>query len=188
MEFLRSHAETDQSEFVRPCIVLKHSVAYWNGPMGICTTLYRYQTFSIVLKRANGNLYDPVSYLNFQYHTETDQWEFVRPCIILKLSLSYWNGPMEICTTLYHTQTFSIILKRTIRNLYDPVSYQTIQYHTKTFRVLHLRTKRSKYFYVWYSMVLKIQFVRPCMVLNVLARYWKFEYGTESFSMYRVVQ
>jgi len=31
-------------------------------------------------------------------------------------------------------------------------------------------------------MVLKIQLVRPCMVLNVLVRYWKFEYGTERFS------
>jgi len=31
-------------------------------------------------------------------------------------------------------------------------------------------------------MVLKIPFVRPCMVLDVLVRYWKFEYGTEIFS------
>jgi len=55
----------------------------------MCTTLYRTKPFSIVLKRTNGNLYDPVSYSNFQYRTETDQWESVRPCIVLKRSLSY---------------------------------------------------------------------------------------------------
>jgi len=137
-------------------------VSCWNGPIGICTTLYRTQTFSIVLKRTNGNLYDPVSYSNFQYHTETDQWEFLRPCIILKFLVSYWHGTIGICTILYRTKPFSTILKDLGSYTYAP--------------------KGLNYFYAWYSMLLKIQFVRPCMVLNVLVRYWKFEYGTESFS------
>jgi len=115
--------ETDQWECVRPCIVLNHLVSYWTGPMKICTTLYRAQTFSIVLKRTNGNVYDPVSYLTIQYRTETDQWESVRPCIVLNHSVSYWNGPMGMCTTLYRTQTFSIVLKLTNGNVYDPESY-----------------------------------------------------------------
>jgi len=142
-ETIQYRTETDQWEFVRPCIVLKlsvsywngtmgicttlivlnHSVSYWNGPMGMCTTLYRTKTFSIVLKRTNGNVYDPVSYSNFQYRTETDQWVCVRPCIVLNHSVSYWNGPMEMCTTLYRTHKFSIVLKRTNGNPYDHVSY-----------------------------------------------------------------
>jgi len=116
----------------------------------------------IVLKRINGNLYDPVSYLNFQYHTETDQWKCVRPCILLNCSVSYWNGPMGIwttlyrtkpfsnrpmgmCTTLYRTKIFSIVLKRPYRNLYDPVSYSNFQYCTETDQS---------------------ESVRPCIVLN----------------------
>jgi len=55
----------------------------------MCTILYRTKPFSIVLKLTNGNLYDPVSYLNVQYRTETEQWECVRSCIVLKLSVSY---------------------------------------------------------------------------------------------------
>jgi len=43
------------------------------------------------VKRTNGNLYDPESYSNFQYHTETDQSEFVRPCIVLNHSVPYLN-------------------------------------------------------------------------------------------------
>jgi len=89
----------------------------------MCTTLYRTKPFSIVLKRTNGNLYDTVSYLNFQYRTETDQWECVRPCIVLNHSVSYRNRPMGICATLYRTKPFSIVLKQTNGNVYDPVSY-----------------------------------------------------------------
>ena len=55
----------------------------------MCTTLYRTKPFSIVLKLTNGNVYDPVSYSNIQYRTETDQWECVRPCIVLNHSVSY---------------------------------------------------------------------------------------------------
>jgi len=55
----------------------------------MCTTLYCTKPFSIVLKLTNGNLYDPVSYSNFQYRTETDQSESVRPCIVLNLSVPY---------------------------------------------------------------------------------------------------
>ena len=39
----------------------------------MCTTLNRTKLFSIVLKQTNGNVYDPVSYSNFQYRTKTDQ-------------------------------------------------------------------------------------------------------------------
>jgi len=148
----------------------------------MCTTLYRTKPFSIVLKRTNGNLYDPVSYSNVQYRTKTDQWKCVRPCIVLNHSESYWNWPMGMCTTLYRTQTFSIVLKPTNGNVYDPVSYLTIQYRTKHLGSYTYAPKGLNYFYVRCSMVLKIPFVRPCMVLNVLVRYWKFEYGTEMFS------
>jgi len=120
---IQYRTKTDQWKCVRPCIVQNHSVSYWNGPMGICTTLYRTQTFSIVLKRTNGNVYDPVSYSNSQYRTKTDQWKCVRPCIVLNHSVSYWNWPMGMCTTLYRTHTFSIVLKPTNGNVYDPVSY-----------------------------------------------------------------
>ena len=107
--------------------------------MEMCTTLYRTKPFSIVLKPTNGKVYDPVSYSNFQYCTKTDQWKCVRPCIVQKHSVSYWDGPMGICTTLYRTKkdqweyvcttlyrtkTFSIVLKRTNGNVYDPVSYK----------------------------------------------------------------
>jgi len=97
--------KTDQWKCVRPCIVQNHSVSNWNGPMGMSTTLNRTQTFSIVLKRTNGNLYDPVSYWNFQFRTKTDQGKCVRPCIVQNHSVSYWNGPMEMFTTLYRTET-----------------------------------------------------------------------------------
>ena len=120
---IQYRTETNQWESVWPCIVINHSVSYGNGPMGICMTLYRTKPFSIVLKRTNGNVYDPVSYLTIQYRTVTDQWESVRPCIVLNHSVSYGNGPMGICMTLYHTKTFRIILQRTNGNLYDPVSY-----------------------------------------------------------------
>jgi len=135
--------KTDQWEFVRPCIVQ-------NGPMGICTTLYRTKQFSIVLKRTNGNVYDPVSYYTIQYRTETDQWECVRPCIVLKLSVSYSNGPKERCTTLFRTKLFSIVLKRTNGNVYDPESYSNFQYRTETDQ--------------W-------ECIRPCIVLKLLVSY-----------------
>ena len=55
----------------------------------MCTTLYRTQTFSIVLNRTNGNVYDPVPYLTIQYRTKTDQSEYVRPCIVLNHLVPY---------------------------------------------------------------------------------------------------
>jgi len=148
--------EPDQWKCVRPCIVLKLSVSYWNGPMGMCTTLYRTKSFSIVLNRTNENVYDPVSYSNFQYRTETDQWKSVRPCIVLKLSVSYWNWPMGMCTTLYRTKPFSIVLKRTNGNVYDPVSYSNFQYRTETDQ--------------W-------KCVRPCIVLNHSVSFWNWPMG-----------
>jgi len=95
-----------------------------------------------------------------------DQWEFVRPCIVLKFSVSYWNGPIGICTTL-------IILKLSVLYWNGPIGICTTLYRTKPFRTIlkHLVSytyapKGLNYFYIWYSMVL-IQVVWPCMALNV---------------------
>jgi len=67
-----------------------------------------------------------------------------------------------MCTTLYRTKSFSTILKPLGSYTYAP--------------------KGLNYFYVRCSMVLISQGVRPCMVLNVLVRYWKFEYDTGSYN------
>ena len=67
-----------------------------------------------------------------------------------------------MCTTLYRTKSFSTILKPLGSYTYAP--------------------KGLNYFYVRCSMVLISQCVRPCMVLNVLVRYWKFEYDTGSYN------